>query len=72
MAAAGLYRVAAPRAFGGGECDPRTQIETIEIISEADGAAGWNLMIGIENMGFNLRREAAARDGAASSSQIRA
>jgi alkylation response protein AidB-like acyl-CoA dehydrogenase len=52
MAAAGLYKVAAPRSVGGGECDPRTQIETIEIVSAADGAAGWNLMIGIENMGF--------------------
>jgi alkylation response protein AidB-like acyl-CoA dehydrogenase len=52
MAAADLYKVAAPRSIGGGECDPRSQIETIEAVSAADGAAGWNLMIGIENMGF--------------------
>ncbi len=52
MAETGLYRIAAPRAVGGAECDPRTQIETIEIVSAADGATGWNLMIGIENMGF--------------------
>ncbi len=52
MAAAGLYRVAAPRSVGGAECNPRSQIETIETISAADGAAGWNLMIGIEVMGF--------------------
>jgi len=52
MAAAGLYRVSSPRSLGGGECEPRTQIETIEIISAADGAAGWNLMIGIEIMGL--------------------
>jgi alkylation response protein AidB-like acyl-CoA dehydrogenase len=52
MAGAGLYRVAVPDAYGGLACDPRTQIETIEAISEADGAAGWNLMIGVENMGF--------------------
>ena len=52
MAAAGLYRVAAPRSVGGAECNPRSQIETIETISAADGAAGWNLMIGIEIMGF--------------------
>lgn len=52
MAAAGLYRIAAPRSVGGGECDPRTQIETIETVAAADGAAGWTLMIGIENMGF--------------------
>lgn len=52
MANAGLYRVAAPRSFGGGEHDPITQIATIEAISEADGSAGWNLMIGIENFGL--------------------
>jgi alkylation response protein AidB-like acyl-CoA dehydrogenase len=52
MAEAGLYRIAAPLALGGGECDPRTQIETIEVVSYAGGAAGWNLMIGIENLGF--------------------
>jgi alkylation response protein AidB-like acyl-CoA dehydrogenase len=52
MAKAGLYRVAAPREFGGEELDPGTQIRTIEAISEADGAAGWNLMIGIETFGL--------------------
>jgi alkylation response protein AidB-like acyl-CoA dehydrogenase len=52
MANAGLYRIAAPRSFGGGEHDPVTQIRTIEAISEADGSAGWNLMIGIENFGL--------------------
>ncbi len=52
MAKAGLYRVAAPHAFGGGQHDPMTQIRTIEAISQADGSAGWNLMIGIENFGL--------------------
>lgn len=52
MAHAGLHRIAAPKSLGGGECDPRTQIETIETIAAADGAAGWTLMIGIENLGF--------------------
>ena len=52
MAGAGLYRVAAPREFGGAERDPGTQIRTIEAISEADGSAGWNLMIGIETFGL--------------------
>ncbi|MCZ6464020.1 MAG: acyl-CoA dehydrogenase family protein [Proteobacteria bacterium] len=64
MADAGLYRIAAPASVGGGECDPRTQIETIEVVSHADGAAGWNLMIGIENVGFlgaALTREAAEK-----------
>ncbi len=64
MAAAGLYKISAPRDVGGEECDPRTQIETIEIIAGGDGATGWNLMIGIENMGFlgaALARETARK-----------
>lgn len=52
MAKAGLYRVGAPRSFGGDQQDPATQIAVIEAISEADGAAGWNLMIGIESFGL--------------------
>ena len=52
MARAGLYRVAASKVIGGGEHDPATQIRTIEAIAEADGAVGWNLMIGIENFGL--------------------
>ena len=51
MAKAGLYRLAAPRAVGGGETHPFEQIRTIEAVSEADGATGWTLMIGIENLG---------------------
>lgn len=52
MAGAGLYRIAAPAAYGGTETDPITQIETIEAVAEAGGAAGWNLMIGIETLGL--------------------
>ncbi len=52
MTAAGLYRVAAPREVGGLETDPFTQIRVIEAVSEVDGATGWNLMIGIEAVGF--------------------
>lgn len=52
MAKAGLYRVSAPHSFQGAEASPRTQIEVIEAISYADGAAGWNLMIGIESFGL--------------------
>jgi len=52
MAKAGLYRVAAPPEFQGAEGAPATQIRTIEAIAEADGAAGWNLMIGIETFGL--------------------
>jgi alkylation response protein AidB-like acyl-CoA dehydrogenase len=49
MAKEGLYRVATPRSFGGSEQPPATQIRVIEAIAEGDGAAGWNLMIGIES-----------------------
>jgi len=46
---AGLYRLPAPKQFGGAEADPMTQVEVIEAVSRADGSAGWNLMIGIEH-----------------------
>ena len=49
---AGLFRVAVAREVGGAEATPREQILAIEAISEADGAAGWALMIGVENLGF--------------------
>ena len=52
LAKARLYRVAAPPAFGGEAIAPRAQIETIEAVSQADGSAGWNLMIGIETFGL--------------------
>jgi alkylation response protein AidB-like acyl-CoA dehydrogenase len=52
MAAAGLYRVAAPRSLNGAEAHPLTQIKTIEAVSEIHGSTGWNLMIGIEVMGM--------------------
>lgn len=52
MARAGLYRVAAPLRLGGDEAHPVIQIKTIEAVSEINGATGWNLMIGIENMGI--------------------
>jgi len=52
MAAAGLYRIAAPRRSGGAEADPMRQIEVIEAVANADGSTGWNLMIGIESFGL--------------------
>ena len=52
MAREGLYRVALPKECGGPEVDPVTQIRTIEAVSQADGSAGWNLMIGIETFGL--------------------
>lgn len=59
MAKEGLYRVAAPPWLGGADASPMTQIGVIEAVSEGDGAAGWNLMIGIES--FSLVGAAFAR-----------
>jgi indole-3-acetate monooxygenase len=52
MAAAGLYRLSVAAAYGGAEADPITTIKAIEAVSEADGSAGWNLMIGLETAGL--------------------
>jgi len=52
FAGAGLYRIAAPRWCGGESADPVVQFRTIETIAQADGSAGWNLMIGIETFGL--------------------
>ncbi len=52
MAREGLFRVAAPLSVGGGEHHPVTQVKTIEAVSTIDGSTGWNLMIGIENLGI--------------------
>ena len=53
FASNGLYRLGAPKEFGGEQADPMTQIETIEAISRFDGSAGWNLMIGVETFGLS-------------------
>jgi alkylation response protein AidB-like acyl-CoA dehydrogenase len=52
FARAGLYRIAAPRRTGGSAEDPMTQIQVIATVAEADGSAGWNLMIGVESFGL--------------------
>ena len=44
----------APACYGGDEADPATTIGVIEAISEADGATGWALMIGLETVGLGL------------------
>src|SRR5262249_52822089 len=46
MAAAGLFKVCVPAAYGGGEAAPAALVEAIEIVSAADGSAGWCFMIG--------------------------
>lgn len=46
MADAGLFRMAVPQSLGGLETDATTIIRAIEALACADGATGWNLMIG--------------------------
>jgi alkylation response protein AidB-like acyl-CoA dehydrogenase len=60
MVKEGLYRIAAPKWIDGAEASPETQIRVIEAVAEGDGAAGWNLMIGIES--FSLAGLAFRKD----------
>lgn len=45
LAAAGLFRLAQPRVYGGTECHPADIVRVIEEISRADGSVGWCVMI---------------------------
>ena len=47
MAEAGLFRMAVPRSLGGLEVEAATLLRAIELVGEADGSAGWCLMIGV-------------------------
>jgi indole-3-acetate monooxygenase len=52
MSDAGLLSMCVPRSLGGLEADPVTQAEVYEIISEANGAAGWCCFIGATSAGM--------------------
>jgi alkylation response protein AidB-like acyl-CoA dehydrogenase len=43
---ADVFGMAVPRAMGGPEADPMTQLEIVEALSIADGSVGWVAMIG--------------------------
>ena len=45
LKAAGIFRMAMPREWGGPQLDPLTQLRVIETLARADGAAGWCAMI---------------------------
>jgi indole-3-acetate monooxygenase len=46
LKSAGLFRLALPRSLGGFELDPLTILEVVELLSQADGSAGWTVLIG--------------------------
>ncbi len=54
LADAGLFRMAAPAVYGGLEVDPCSMVAALEAVSEADGATGWTLMIGVETVGMAM------------------
>ena len=45
LADAGLFRMCVPRKLGGPEVDAATMIRAIEAVAQADGSAGWCVMI---------------------------
>lgn len=49
MREAGVFGMAMPRAWGGPELDPLTQIRIIEALAMADGSVGWCAMIGCDS-----------------------
>src|ERR1700720_2658305 len=49
MKEAGVFGMVMPRAWGGPELDPLTQIRIIEALAMADGSVGWCAMIGCDS-----------------------
>src|SRR5215472_5135276 len=53
LRAAGLFRMAAPRARGGPEMDPRSQLDIVELLSAADPSVGWCVKIAADSGYFS-------------------
>ncbi len=60
--AGGLFRMALPSSLGGLELDPVTIVEVVETISEADGSAGWTVLIGNSTAFFAWLEPAVAKE----------
>ena len=67
-----LYRIGAPTVFGGEDASATSQMDVIETVSRADGAAGWNLMIGIETFALVAPSMSTCRDVIADPSVVMA
>jgi len=50
---AGVFRMTMPRAWGGAELDPLSQLRIIEALSAADASVGWCAMIGCDSGYFS-------------------
>ncbi len=50
---AGVFRMTMPRAWGGAELDPLSQLRIIEALSAADASVGWCVMIGCDSGYFS-------------------
>jgi indole-3-acetate monooxygenase len=50
---AGVFRMTMPRAWGGAELDPLSQLRVIEALSAADASVGWCVMIGCDSGYFS-------------------
>jgi alkylation response protein AidB-like acyl-CoA dehydrogenase len=53
LRAAGLFRMAAPRARGGPEMEPRLQLDIVEMLSAADPSVGWCVKIAADSGYFS-------------------
>ena len=49
MADAGLFRLSMPRALGGPELDPLTQLRVVEALSMIDASVGWTAYVGLHS-----------------------
>ena len=47
MKEAGLFRLSMPRAMGGPELSPMTQVRVVEALSGFDASVGWTAMLGL-------------------------
>ncbi len=53
LKAAGFFRMTMPRAWGGLEVDPITQLQVLEILAEADASVAWCVKIGSDTGYFS-------------------